>query len=77
MLAILRKNIKLGFGKKEATKTGKSVAVGGVGAVAFDIISNLGYMPEAATAPSLMPYAIAGLTVAINSIRQFFSNLGE
>ena len=77
MLAILRKNIKLGFGKKEATKTGKSVAVGGVGAVAFDIILKLGYMPEAATDPSLMPYAIAGLTVAINSIRQFFSNLGE
>ena len=38
MLDVIKKNIKMGFGKKEAAKTGKSAAVGGVGAVAFDII---------------------------------------
>ena len=77
MLDILKQNIKMGFGKKEAFKSGKSLAVGGVGAIAFDIITKIGYMPEMASDPELMPYAIAGLTVAINTIRQFFSNLGE
>ena len=77
MLDLLKSNIKLGFGKKEASKTGKSLAVGGVGAIAFDIISKIGYMPEIASDPDLMPYAIAGLTVAINAVRQFFSDLGD
>ena len=77
MLSILKNNIKVGFGKKEASKTGKSLAVGGVGAIAFDIISKIGYMPEMASDPELMPYAIAGLTVAINTIRQFFADLGD
>ena len=42
MLTLLKKNIKMGFGKKDASKYGKSLAVGGVGAVAFDMITKIG-----------------------------------
>jgi len=63
--------VKLGFGKKEAAKTGKGAVVGGVGALAYSIISGVGYMPDAFTAPDVVPYVVAGLAAAINFVRQF------
>jgi|TARA_R110002110_G_scaffold405982_1_gene625464 hypothetical protein len=63
--------VKLGFGKKEAAKTGKGVVVGGFGALAYSLISGVGYMPDAFTAPDVMPYVVAGLSAAINFVRQF------
>ena len=33
--------VKLGFGKKEAAKTGKGAVVGGAGAFAYSIISTI------------------------------------
>lgn len=71
MLSILKNNIKVGFGKKEVAKTSKGVAVGGVGALAYTFINNLGYMPEAFTAPDMVPYIVAGLSSVINFVRQF------
>ena len=47
MLDKIKENINIGFGKKETAKTAKGAAVGGVGAVAYSVISNLGYMPAA------------------------------
>ena len=66
--------VKLGFGKKEAAKTGKGAVVGGAGALAYSIISGMGYMPDAFTSPDVMPYVVAGLATAINFVRQFFTN---
>ena len=63
--------VKLGFGKKEAAKTGKGAVVGGVGALAYSIISGMGYMPDAFSTPDVVPYVVAGLAAAINFIRQF------
>jgi len=63
--------VKLGFGKKEAAKTGKGAVVGGVGAFAYSIISGMGYMPDAFSTPDVVPYVVAGLAAAINFIRQF------
>ena len=74
MIDKIKKNIKVGFGKKETTKTAKGAAVGGVGAVAYSIISNLGYMPAALSTPDIVPYVVAGLSAIINSVRQFFTN---
>ena len=62
--------IKLGFGKKEAAKTGKWAVVGGVGAFAYSIISGMGYMPDAFSSEDVVPYVVAGLSAAINFIRQ-------
>ena len=74
MLSFLKKNMKMGFGKTEVTKTSKGVAVGGIGAVAYTIISDIGYMPETLTSPDIVPYVVAGLSSAINAIRHFFKN---
>ena len=63
--------VKLGFGKKEAAKTGKGAVVGGVGALAYSIISGMGYMPNAFSTPDVVPYVVAGLAAAINFVRQF------
>ena len=63
--------VKLGFGKKEAAKTGKGAVVGGVGAFAYSIISGMGHMPDAFTSPDVVPYVVAGLSAAINFVRQF------
>tara|TARA_R110002020_G_scaffold436394_1_gene646606 strand:+ start:152 stop:379 length:228 start_codon:yes stop_codon:yes gene_type:complete len=66
--------IKLGIGKAEIAKTGKGAMVGGTGALAYSIISGMGYMPDAFSAPDVMPYVVAGLATAINFVRQFFTN---
>ena len=63
--------VKLGFGKKEAAKTGKGAVVGGAGALAYSIISGMGYMPDAFSTPDVVPYVVAGLAAMINFIRQF------
>ena len=72
MLDKIKENINIGFGKKETAKTAKGAAVGGVGAVAYSVISNLGYMPDALSTPDIVPYVVAGLTTAINMVKQFF-----
>ena len=77
MLDKIKENIQVGFGKKEAAKTAKGAAVGGVGAVAYTVISDLGYMPAALSAPDIVPYVVAGLSAIINSVRQFFTNNAE
>ena len=69
--------IKLGVGKAEIAKTGKGAVVGGVGALAYSIISGVGYMPDAFTAPDVMPYVVAGLSTVINAVRQFFTDNSE
>ena len=74
MKDLLVKHIKIGIGKKEIGKTGKGAAVGGVGALAYSIISNMGYMPDALTTPDVVPYVVAGMSAGINFIRQFFTN---
>ena len=74
MKDLLIKHIKLGIGKKEIGKTGKGAAVGGVGALVYSIISGMGYMPDAFTAPDVVPYVVAGMSAGINFIRQFFTN---
>lgn len=74
MKDLIVKHIKLGIGKKEIGKTGKGAAVGGVGALAYSIISNMGYMPDALTTPDVVPYVVAGMSAAINAVRQFFTN---
>ena len=66
--------IKLGIGKAEITKTGKGAVVGGTGALAYSIISGMGYMPDAFSTPDVMPYVVAGLSTGINFVRQFFTN---
>ena len=63
--------IKLGIGKAEITKTGKGAMVGGTGALAYSIISGMGYMPDAFSTPDVVPYIVAGLAAAINFVRQF------
>ena len=74
MIDKIQENINIGFGKKEVTKTAKGAAVGGVGAIAYSVISNLGYMPSALSTPDIVPYVVAGLSAAINSVRQFITN---
>ena len=74
MLYKINENINIGFGKKETSKTAKGAAVGGVGAVAYSVISNLGYMPAALSSPDIVPYVVAGLSAIINSVRQFFTD---
>ena len=43
MLNKIKDSVSIGFGKKEAAKTTKGVAIGGVGAVAYSVISDIGY----------------------------------
>ena len=74
MKDLIVKHIKLGIGKKEIGKTGKGAVVGGVGALAYSIISNMGYMPDALTTPDVVPYVVAGMSAAITAVRQFFTN---
>ena len=74
MKDLLIKHVKIGVGKTELAKTGKGAAVGGVGAIAYSIISDMGYMPQAFTAPDVIPYVVAGMSAAINAVRQFFTN---
>ena len=74
MIDKIKENIQVGFGKKETAKTAKGAAVGGMGASAYTIISDLGYMPAALSAPDIVPYVVAGLSAAINSVRQFITN---
>ena len=66
--------VKLGFGKKEIAKTGKGAVVGGAGALAYSIISGMGYMPDAFSTPDVVPYVVAGLAAAINFVRQFIKD---
>ena len=66
--------INLGIGKTEIAKTGKGAVVGGVGAIAYSIISGMDYMPAAFTAPDVVPYVVAGLAAVINFVRQFFTD---
>ena len=70
----IKENINIGFGKKETSKTAKGAAVGGVGAIAYTVISDLGYMPAALSTPDIVPYVVAGLSAIINSVRQFFTD---
>tara|TARA_R100000664_G_scaffold1217_3_gene3221 strand:- start:1189 stop:1422 length:234 start_codon:yes stop_codon:yes gene_type:complete len=72
MIGKIKKNIQVGFGAKETAKTAKGAAVGGVGACAYSILSNLGYMPESLQTPDVIPYVVAGLTTVINMVKQFF-----
>ena len=74
MIDKIKENIQVGFGKKETAKTAKGAAVGGMGAIAYTIISDLGNMPTALSAPDIVPYVVAGLSAAINSVRQFITN---
>ena len=74
MIEKIQDNINIGCGKKEAQKTAKGAAVGGVGAIAYSIISDFGVMPVALSAPDVVPYVVAGLSALINSVRQFFTN---
>ena len=74
MKDFIKKNVSIGFGKKEVSKTTKGVAIGGVGAVAYSVISNMGYMPESLSTPDVVPYVVAGLSSIINAVRQFFQN---
>ena len=74
MLGKLKESISIGFGKKETSKTAKGAAVGGVGAVAYSVLSDIGIMPVALSAPDIVPYVVAGLSAVINSIRQFFTD---
>mgnify|MGYP001185322874 CR=1 FL=1 len=74
MIDKIKENIKVGFGAKETAKTAKGAAVGGMGACAYSILSNLGYMPDSLQTPDVVPYVVAGLSAIINSIRQFFTN---
>jgi len=74
MKDLLIKHVKIGVGRTEIAKTGKGAAVGGVGAIAYSVISDLGYMPGAFTAPDVVPYVVAGMAAAINAVRQFFTN---
>lgn len=53
MIDKIKENIQVGFGKKETAKTAKGAAVGGVGAVVYSVISNLGYMPAALSTPDM------------------------
>ena len=76
MIDKIKENIQVGFGKKETAKTAKGAAVGGVGAVAYTIISDLGYMPTSLSAPDIVPYVVAGLSTIINSVHQFLKNNG-
>ena len=76
MIEKIQDNINIGFGKKEAQKTAKGAAVGGVGAIAYSIISDFGVMPVALSAPDIVPYVVAGLSTVINSIHQFLKNNG-
>ena len=73
MLNKIKDSVSIGFGKKEAAKTTKGVAIGGVGAVAYSVISVIGYMRESFTAPEAVPYVVAGLTSIINAVRQFLA----
>ena len=66
--------VKLGFGKKEIAKTGKGAVVGGAGALAYSIISGMGYMPDAFSSADVVPYVVAGLAAAINFVRQFIKD---
>ena len=77
MIDKIKENIQVGFGKKETAKTAKGAAVGGVGAVAYTVISNLGYMPAALSAPDIVPYVVAGLSAIINSVRQCVTRQAE
>jgi hypothetical protein len=61
-------------GKKKRQKTGKGAVVGGAGALAYSIISGMGYMPDAFSTPEVVPYIVAGLAVAINFVRQFIKD---
>ena len=74
MKDLLIKHVKIGVGKTEITKTGKGMAVGGVGAIAYSVISDMGFMPGSLTAPDVIPYVVAGLSAGINFVRQFFTN---
>ena len=74
MLNKIKDSVSIGFGKKEAAKTTKGVAIGGVGAVAYSVISDIGYMPESFTTPEAVPYVVAGLTSILNAARQFLAN---
>ena len=74
MIDKIKESIQVGFGMTETSKTAKGAAVGGVGAVAYSIISNLGYMPAALSTPDIVPYVVAGLSAIINSARQFFTD---
>ena len=75
MLDKIKDSVSIGFGKKEASKTTKGVAIGGVGAVAYSVITDIGYMPESFTAPEAVPYVVAGLTSIINAMTHFIAKL--
>tara|TARA_R100000234_G_C4953324_1_gene158407 strand:- start:242 stop:487 length:246 start_codon:yes stop_codon:yes gene_type:complete len=74
MIGKIKESIHIGFGAKETAKTAKGAAVGGMGACAYSVLSNLGYMPDSLQTPDVVPYVVAGLSAVINSIRQFFTN---
>tara|TARA_R110000824_G_C15048606_1_gene661173 strand:+ start:118 stop:414 length:297 start_codon:yes stop_codon:yes gene_type:complete len=68
---VLPKVIKVGFGKAEALKTTKGLAVGGVGVAAVQILASYGWLPEAALDPTVMPYTVVLAGAAVNVLRQF------
>ena len=73
MIGKIKDKIEIGFGARETEKTAKGAAVGGVGAVAYSVLSDLGVMPVALSAPDVVPYVVAGLAAGINAVRQFFT----
>ena len=69
--SVLPKIIKVGFGKTEVVKTGKGLAVGGMGAAAVQIAASMGWLPEAVLEPAVLPYTVAIAAAIVNALRQF------
>jgi hypothetical protein len=69
--AVLPKVIKLGFGKAEVVKTGKGLAVGGIGAAAVQVLVSYGWLPQALMEPDVLPYTVAVAAAIVNALRQF------
>jgi hypothetical protein len=67
---VLPKAIKIGFGKVEALKATKGLAVGGVGAAAVTVLNSYGYIPEQFLAPEVLPYTVAVVAAIVNFLRQ-------
>ena len=68
---VLPKVIKVGFGKAEALKTTKGLAVGGVGVAAVQVATNMGWLPASIIGPAVLPYTIVMAGAICNAARQF------
>ena len=63
--------IGISFGSREAVKSVKGAAVAGVGAAVYSALLSAGVIPNALQSPDVTPYVVAGLSVAVNMVRQF------